>query len=151
METNQSSGGSRIFPRGVRQLPKVLLFFNCVPQNCMNMKEFGQFGPPLRSANAKQINTKRQVYQFIRTRHNHHTKIMNMRKFRLKKFEVRLFTVMIILDDKKKITNVTWSQVCTKLLCFILISKVFAPIELIILIIWPMFQPPNVNILKILI
>ena len=53
------SGGSRIFPRGVRQLPKVLLFFNFVPENCMKMKEFGVPGggraslaPPLRSANA---------------------------------------------------------------------------------------------------
>ena len=47
------SGGSRIFPRGVRQLPKVLLFFNFVPENCMKMKEFGPPGgrvpgvPPL--------------------------------------------------------------------------------------------------------
>ena len=47
------SGGSRIFPRGVRQLPKVLLFFNFVPENCMKMKEFGSPGgraslaPPL--------------------------------------------------------------------------------------------------------
>ena len=38
------SGGSRIFPRGVRQLPKVLLFFNFVPENCMKMKEFGPPG-----------------------------------------------------------------------------------------------------------
>ena len=54
---------------------------------------------------------------------------MNMMNFRLKKFEVRLFTVVRILDDKRKnahkITNVTWSQVCTKLLCFILISEDF--------------------------
>ena len=48
-----SSGGSRIFPRGVRQLPKVLLFFNFVSENCMKMKEFGLPGgraslaPPL--------------------------------------------------------------------------------------------------------
>ena len=40
----RSSGGSRIFPRGVRQLPKVLLFFNFVPKNCMKMKEFGPQG-----------------------------------------------------------------------------------------------------------
>ena len=53
-----TSGGSRIFPRGGRQLPKVLLFFNFVPENCMKMKEFGPPGggraslaPPLRSAN----------------------------------------------------------------------------------------------------
>ena len=52
------SGGSRIFPGGGRQLPKVLLFFNFVPGNCMKMKEFGLPGgraslaPPLRSANA---------------------------------------------------------------------------------------------------
>ena len=49
-------GGSRIFPRGVRQLPKVLLFFNFFPENCMKIKEFGPPGgaslaPPLRSAN----------------------------------------------------------------------------------------------------
>ena len=41
---------------GVRQLPKVLLFFNFVPENCMKMKEFGPQvrhvpGAPLRSAN----------------------------------------------------------------------------------------------------
>ena len=53
-----NSGGSRIFPGGgVRQLPKVLLFFNFVPENCMKMKEFGPQGgacvpgAPLRSAN----------------------------------------------------------------------------------------------------
>ena len=39
-----SSGGSRIFPGGGRQLPKVLLFFNFVPENCMKMKEFGPPG-----------------------------------------------------------------------------------------------------------
>ena len=38
------SGGSRIFPRGVRQLPKVLLFFNFFPENCMKTKEFGPSG-----------------------------------------------------------------------------------------------------------
>ena len=38
------SGGSRIFPRGVRQLPKVLLFFNFFAENCMKMKEFGPLG-----------------------------------------------------------------------------------------------------------
>ena len=37
----EPSGGSRIFPRGVRQLPKVLLFFNFFAENCMKMKEFG--------------------------------------------------------------------------------------------------------------
>ena len=34
------SGGSRIFPRGVRQLPKVLLFFNFFVESCIKMKEF---------------------------------------------------------------------------------------------------------------
>ena len=34
------SGGSRNFPRGVRQLPKVLLFFNFFAENCMKMKEY---------------------------------------------------------------------------------------------------------------
>ena len=34
------SGGSRIFPRVGRQLPKVLLFFNFFAENCMKMKEF---------------------------------------------------------------------------------------------------------------
>ena len=34
------SGGSRIFPRGVRQLPKLLLFFNFFAKNCVKMKEF---------------------------------------------------------------------------------------------------------------
>ena len=38
------SGGSRIFPRGVRQLPKLLLFFNFFAKNCMKMKEFGPRG-----------------------------------------------------------------------------------------------------------
>ena len=28
------------FPEGVRQLPKVLLFFNIFAQNCMKVKEF---------------------------------------------------------------------------------------------------------------
>ena len=32
------------FPKGVRQLPKVLLFFNFFPENCMKMKEFGPPG-----------------------------------------------------------------------------------------------------------
>ena len=47
------------FPQGGRQLPKVLLFFNFLPKNCMKMKEFGPPGggraslaPPLGSANA---------------------------------------------------------------------------------------------------
>ena len=35
------SGRSRIFPRGVRQLPKLLLFFQIFAENCMKMKEFG--------------------------------------------------------------------------------------------------------------
>ena len=53
------SGGSRIFPRGVRQLPKVLLFFN---NNCMKKKEFwasggarvpgGPLDPPMMMAHA---------------------------------------------------------------------------------------------------
>ena len=43
-EINLNSGGSRIFPRGVRQLPKVLLFFNFLAENCMKMKEFGPPG-----------------------------------------------------------------------------------------------------------
>ena len=56
--TSHTSGGSRIFPRGVRQLPKVLLFFNFFAENCMKMKEFGPPGgarvpgAPLGSANA---------------------------------------------------------------------------------------------------
>ena len=45
------SGGSRIFLRGVRQLPKVLLFCKFFAENCMKMKEFGFPGgvpaPPL--------------------------------------------------------------------------------------------------------
>ena len=51
------SGGSRIFPRGVCQLPQVLLFFDFFPKNCMKMKEFGPPGgahvpgAPLRSTN----------------------------------------------------------------------------------------------------
>ena len=32
-------------PGGVRQLPKVLLFFNFFPENCMKMKEFGPPDP----------------------------------------------------------------------------------------------------------
>ena len=32
------------FPRGVRQLPKVLLFFQIFAENCMKMKEFGPPG-----------------------------------------------------------------------------------------------------------
>ena len=51
-----TGGGSRIFPRGVRQLPKVLLFFKFFAKNRMKMKEFGPRGArpwrPLRSANA---------------------------------------------------------------------------------------------------
>ena len=58
VKLSESSGGSRIFPRGVRQLPKVLLFFNFVPENCMKMKEFGPRGaslvPPLKSANGEE-------------------------------------------------------------------------------------------------
>ena len=54
------SGGSRIFPRGVRQLPKMLLFLNFFAENCMKMKEFGPpWGArpwrPLGSANASYI------------------------------------------------------------------------------------------------
>ena len=51
------NGGSKIIPegRGVRQLPKVLLFFNFFAENCMKMKEFGPPGDvpgaPLGSAN----------------------------------------------------------------------------------------------------
>ena len=50
--TYNCSGGSRIFPMGVRQLPKVLFFFNFVPENCMKMKEFeppvgASLAPPL--------------------------------------------------------------------------------------------------------
>ena len=40
------------FLEGVRQLPKVLLFFNFFAENCMKMKEFGPGGgSPLGSAN----------------------------------------------------------------------------------------------------
>ena len=49
-----TGGGSRIFPRGVRPLPKLLLFFNFC-RNCMKIKEFGPPGgvpsAPLGSAN----------------------------------------------------------------------------------------------------
>ena len=46
------------FPEGVRQLPKVLLFFFFFAENCMKMKEFGPPGGarpwhPLESANGK--------------------------------------------------------------------------------------------------
>ena len=46
------------FPEGVRQLPKVLIFFNFFAENCMKMKEFGPVGggggvpiSPVESAN----------------------------------------------------------------------------------------------------
>ena len=54
----QCSGGSRIFPRGGRQLPKWVCLFIIFAENCMKMKEFGPQGgraslaPPLGSANA---------------------------------------------------------------------------------------------------
>ena len=35
------SGGSRIFPRGLHQLPKVLLFSKFLAKKCMKMIEFG--------------------------------------------------------------------------------------------------------------
>ena len=35
------------FPQGVRQLPKVLLFFNFFAENCMEMREFGPRGVSL--------------------------------------------------------------------------------------------------------
>ena len=38
------SGGSRIFPRGVRQLPKDAIIFQIFAENCMKMKEFGPPG-----------------------------------------------------------------------------------------------------------
>ena len=34
------------FPEGVRQLPKVLLFFKFFAENCMKMKQFGAGGRP---------------------------------------------------------------------------------------------------------
>ena len=40
----ETSGGSRKFPREVRQLPKMLLFFNFFEEICMKMKEFGPQG-----------------------------------------------------------------------------------------------------------
>ena len=39
-----SSGGSRIFPRGGRQLPKIAIIFHIFAENCMKMKEFGPRG-----------------------------------------------------------------------------------------------------------
>ena len=38
------SGGSRIFPRGGRQLPKWVCLFIIFAENCMKMKEFGPPG-----------------------------------------------------------------------------------------------------------
>ena len=50
-----NSGGSRIFPKGVRQLPNLDYFTIFFAEICMKMKEFGPGGvsmaPPLRSAN----------------------------------------------------------------------------------------------------
>ena len=42
-----TSGGSRIFLRGVSQLPILLLFCNYFAENCMKMKEFGPGGASL--------------------------------------------------------------------------------------------------------
>ena len=54
------SGGSRIFPRGGRQLPKLLLFFTFLPKTAWKWKNLDPQGgggraslaPPLGSANA---------------------------------------------------------------------------------------------------
>ena len=52
-----SSGGSRIFPGGGRQLPKVLLFFNFFPKTAWKWKNLdpqrgrASLAPPLGSAN----------------------------------------------------------------------------------------------------
>ena len=52
------SGGSRIFPRGVRQLPKLLLFFKFLPKTAWKWKNLDPRGArvpgaPLRSANVR--------------------------------------------------------------------------------------------------
>ena len=39
-----TSGGSRIFLRWGRQLPKFVLFYKFLSENCMKMKEFGPSG-----------------------------------------------------------------------------------------------------------
>ena len=44
MKITYSSGGSRIFPRGGRQLPKWVCLFIIFAENCMKMKEFGPPG-----------------------------------------------------------------------------------------------------------
>ena len=71
------SGGSRIFPRGVRQLPKVLLFFNFFPENCMKMKEFGPPGgrvpgAPLRSANEYVVLLPNLTFEIVLQFHQTH-------------------------------------------------------------------------------
>ena len=53
-----------IFPRGVRQLPKVLLFFNFFAENCMKMKEFGPRG----GARAPGASAPPLIRQWIRIR-----------------------------------------------------------------------------------
>ena len=45
MFVERLGGASRIFPRGgVRELPKVLLFFNFFAENSKKMEEFGPRG-----------------------------------------------------------------------------------------------------------
>ena len=63
-------GGSRIFPRGVRQLLKVLLFLKFFVENCMKMKEFGPgdaspWRPPLRSADGLECNLEAHIIPLL--------------------------------------------------------------------------------------
>ena len=64
------SGGSRIFPRGVRQLPKLLLFFKILPKTAWKWKNLDPQGgraslapPPLRSANVDVLQQSNRNHQ----------------------------------------------------------------------------------------
>ena len=46
----QNSGGSRIFPRGVRQLPKVLLFFKYLTKTAWKWKNLAPLDPPMQNS-----------------------------------------------------------------------------------------------------
>ena len=71
---DSDSGGSRIFPKRVRQLPNWNYFANFFAVNCMKMKEFGPPGgvslaPPLRSTNVLSTETCRYVQKSTSSSH----------------------------------------------------------------------------------
>ena len=72
MQAAITSGGSRIFPRGVRQLPKLLLFFKFLPKTAWKWKNLDPQGgraslaPPLRSANDySHLHGKKQPHSIV--------------------------------------------------------------------------------------